>query len=204
MGAHVDHLLPGAVALAAVEALVDLDGIIGRVLGGGDLIARLVQTCSAPPSSPFRSAVVPRGPVTRANAPPTKPRERKKKTKPDAALPPVLDPEGTSPKRGRASEHAAPNGPRTSLGDGVGKPAGARIAWTQLLRRISWVDVLACPCGGRRALVGDLCEHATSSWPSSRAPRAAHGGPAERASPEPGLRRRGIPRARGCFSLVPP
>ena len=27
-----------------------------------------------------------------------------------------------------------------------------------LLRRISWVDVLACPCGGRRAIVADISD----------------------------------------------
>jgi len=33
-----------------------------------------------------------------------------------------------------------------------------RIAWAQLLRRIYLVDVLACPCGGRRAIVGDISD----------------------------------------------
>jgi hypothetical protein len=40
----------------------------------------------------------------------------------------------------------------------VVKPAGTRIAWAQLLRRVHWVDVLACLCGGRRAIVGDISE----------------------------------------------
>ena len=31
-------------------------------------------------------------------------------------------------------------------------------AWAQLLRRIYLVDVLACPCGGRRAIVADLAD----------------------------------------------
>ena len=45
-----------------------------------------------------------------------------------------------------------------NLGDGVVKPAGSRIEWAQLLRRIYLVDVLACPCGGRRAIVGDISD----------------------------------------------
>ena len=32
----------------------------------------------------------------------------------------------------------------------------ARIEWCQLLRRIYLLDVLACPCGGRRAIVADI------------------------------------------------
>jgi hypothetical protein len=38
------------------------------------------------------------------------------------------------------------------------KPGGSRIAWAQLLQRIYWVDVLACPCGGRQAIVGDISD----------------------------------------------
>jgi hypothetical protein len=73
--------------------------------------------------------------------PPAKPRDRKKrKTKPDAASPLVSDHDGTSPERGRESEHGARNGPRTSRGDGVVKPAGSRIEWAQLLRRIYLVE----------------------------------------------------------------
>jgi hypothetical protein len=116
--------------------------------------------------SPFRAAVVPSEPVARAGTTPTKPRAKKKRTtttkttptKPDAASPFVATAEGTSPERGRASENAAPSGPRRSLGDSVVKPGGSRIAWAQLLRRVYWVDVLACPCGGRRAIVADLSE----------------------------------------------
>jgi hypothetical protein len=115
------------------------------------------------PRSKFRAAVVPSGPVARAGATPTLPRAKKKKrkttpTKPDDASPFVASAEGTSPERGRASEPAAPSEPRTSLGDGVVKAGGTRIEWAQLLRRVYLVDVLACPCGGRRAIVADISE----------------------------------------------
>jgi hypothetical protein len=100
--------------------------------------------------------------VARAGATPTTPArtraKKKRKTKAAPASPLVSSAEGTSPERGRASENAAPNGPRTSLGDGVVKPVGSRIEWAQLLRRIYLVDVLACPCGGRRAIVADLSD----------------------------------------------
>ena len=45
-----------------------------------------------------------------------------------------------------------------SLGDGVVKPVGSRIEWAELLRRLYWVDVLACPCGGGRAMVADISD----------------------------------------------
>ena len=32
------------------------------------------------------------------------------------------------------------------------------LEWAQLLRRIYLVDVLACPCGRRRAIVADISE----------------------------------------------
>jgi hypothetical protein len=113
------------------------------------------------PRSPLRAAVVPRGPVARAGATPTLPRARKKRTmkKPDDASAFVASGEGTSPERvGGDSENAVRSRPRTSLGDGVVKPVGSRIAWAQLLRRIYLVDVLACPCGGRRAIVADISD----------------------------------------------
>jgi hypothetical protein len=112
------------------------------------------------PRSPLRASVVPRG-LARAGAAPTLPRARKKKRtakKPDDASPFVASGEGTLPKRGSDSENAVRSRPRTSLGDGVVKSAGSRIEWTQLLRRIYWVDVLACPCGGRRAIVADISD----------------------------------------------
>jgi hypothetical protein len=112
------------------------------------------------PRSPLRAAVVPRGPA-RAGATATLPRAKKKKRiakTPDDASPFVVSGEGTLPERGRDSENAARSRPRTSLGDGVVKPGGSRIAWAQLLRRMDWVDVLACPCGGRRAYVADISD----------------------------------------------
>ena len=90
------------------------------------------------------------------------PRARKKKRtakKPDDASPFVASGDATSPERvGGDSENAVRNRPRTSLGNGGVKLVGARIEWAQLLRRIDWVDVLACPCGGRRAIVADISE----------------------------------------------
>jgi hypothetical protein len=89
------------------------------------------------------------------------PRAKKKKRiakTPDDASPFLVSGEGTLPERGRDSENAARSRPRTSLGDGVVKPGGSRIAWAQLLRRIDWVDVLACRCGGRRAYVADISD----------------------------------------------
>jgi hypothetical protein len=142
------------------------------------------------PRSPFRADVVPRGPVARAGTPSTKrcPRnttKRTTKTKPDDSSPFVSTAEGTSPDRGRERENAARSGTRTSLGDGVVKAAGTRIAWAQLLRRIYLVDVLACPCGGRRAIVADLSERevvvallAPLQLPTEAPPRARARSPA--------------------------
>jgi hypothetical protein len=89
------------------------------------------------------------------------PRAKKKKRiakTPDDASPFVASDEGTLPERGRDGENAARSRPRTSLGDGVVKPGGSRIEWAQLLRRVDWVDVLACRCGGRRAIVADISD----------------------------------------------
>jgi hypothetical protein len=63
------------------------------------------------PHSPFRAAVVLRGPVARAFATPTLPRAWKNKRttkKPEAASPFVASGEGTSPERGGDSENARP------------------------------------------------------------------------------------------------
>jgi Rhodopirellula transposase DDE domain len=38
------------------------------------------------------------------------------------------------------------------------KSGSGRLEWAQLLRRVEWVDVLACPCGGRRAIVADISD----------------------------------------------
>ena len=79
--------------------------------------------------------------------------------KPDDASAFVASGEGTSPEGvGGDSENAVRSRPRTSLGDGGVKPVGSRIEWAQLLRRIYWVDVLACLCGGRRAYVADISD----------------------------------------------
>ena len=89
------------------------------------------------------------------------PRAKKKKRmakKPDDASPFVASGEWTLPERGRDGEKAVRSRLRTSLGDGVMKLVGSRIEWAQLLRRIYWVDVLACPCGGRRAIVADISD----------------------------------------------
>ena len=59
---------------------------------------------------------------------------------------------------GGDNENAGRSRPRTSLGDGVVKPGGSRIEWALLLRRSDLVDVLACPGGGRRAIVGDISD----------------------------------------------
>jgi hypothetical protein len=112
-------------------------------------------------SAPQRAAVVPRGAAARAFATPTLPRAKKKKRTmktPDDASPFVASGEGTLPERGSDGEKAVRSRPRTSLGDGVVKQGGSRIEWAQLLRRIYWVDVLACPCGGRRAIVADISD----------------------------------------------
>ena len=141
--------------------------IRGRVSAGLCGETKPIATRRAPnqgsfgPRSPLRAAVVPRGPLARAGATPTLPRARKKKRtakKPDDASVFAASGEGTSPERGGDSENAGRSRPRTSLGDGVVKPVGSRIAWAQLLRRLDWVDVLACPCGGRRAIVADISE----------------------------------------------
>jgi hypothetical protein len=105
------------------------------------------------PRSSWRAAVVPKTPATRAALP-----SSKKKTKQDAASSLASDRTAASSGSGRASEYEAPHGPRTSLGDGVVRPVGARIDWASLLRRVYLQDVLACPCGGRRAILADITE----------------------------------------------
>lgn len=126
----------------------------------------------------------PRVPPARAFAAPTKARAKKKKRttrtrKPDDVSRFVSTGEGTSAERARASAPAAPRGSRTSLGDGIVKPAGSRMEWAELLRRIYRVDVLRCPWGGRRAIVADISEPtvivailAHLGWPPSAPPIA--------------------------------
>ena len=93
---------------------------------------------------------------------PRKPRARKKRTakKLDDASPFLASGEGTLPERGSDSENAARSRPRTSLGDGVVKPGGGRIAWAHLLRRVDWVDVLAA--------VGVIAERSLAASPSAK------------------------------------
>ncbi|WP_437484937.1 hypothetical protein WME75_46240 [Sorangium sp. So ce1014] len=60
-----------------------------------------------------------------------------------------------------ARSEVPPQGPRaaaTSLGDGVVRPVFARIDWASLLKRVYLEDVLACPCGGRRCVIGDITQ----------------------------------------------
>ena len=60
-----------------------------------------------------------------------------------------------------ARSEVPPEGPRaaaTSLGDGVVRPVFARIDWASLLKRVYLEDVLACPCGGRRRVIGDITQ----------------------------------------------
>jgi hypothetical protein len=82
--------------------------------------------------------------MARAFAAPTLQRARKKKRtakKPDVPSPFVASGESTSPERGGGdSENAVRGRPRTSLGDGVVKLGGRRIAWAQLLVRVDWAD----------------------------------------------------------------
>ena len=78
-----------------------------------------------------------------------------------------------------ARSEVPPEGPRaaeTSLGDGVLRPVFARIDWASLLKRVDLEDVLACPCGGRRRVLGDITQPEVitailSSRPSSCPPR---------------------------------
>jgi hypothetical protein len=109
------------------------------------------------PSSPWRKSVVPRGPVARATAlAPTPPPKRKSRESSAAATRILAGPE--PPRPSQDAPPPPPSGPRTSLGSGVVKPAGGRIDWASLLRRIYLEDVLACPCGGRRRLIADISE----------------------------------------------
>jgi len=101
------------------------------------------------PGSSLRARVVAHRPHRSATAPaavepskPMRPKKRKKKGEPAADPPPT-------------------RAPQTSLGAGVVPPCYARIDWASLLRRVYLVDVLSCPCGGRRALVADVTDPGT-------------------------------------------
>ena len=95
------------------------------------------------PHAPWRAAVVAYGRDASAARPasPAPPKKKGKKRKRGGTAP-VADP--------------APSGARTSLGAGIVPPVGARIDWASLLRRVYLVDILACPCGGRRSVVADI------------------------------------------------
>jgi hypothetical protein len=80
--------------------------------------------------------------ATPARAATTKAKPKKKKSKRNTAA------EGGPEPASRA--------PRTALGAGLVDPAGARIPWADLLRRIYLEDVLACPCGGRRRVIANI------------------------------------------------
>lgn len=98
------------------------------------------------PGSPWRARVV-------AHRTATAPR-------PAEAAKPVR-PRKKRREEGEPAAEAPPRGPRTSLGAGVVTPCYARVDWASLLRRVYLVDVLSCPCGGRRALLADVTDAAT-------------------------------------------
>jgi Putative transposase len=107
------------------------------------------------PRLPWRKSVVPRGPVSRGAALSATPPPKKRSKASSAAAPRIL----AGPEPPRPSQDApAPSGPRTSLGSAVVKPAGGRIDWASLRRRIYLHDVLACLCGGRLRILADISE----------------------------------------------
>ena len=109
------------------------------------------------PHSTWRAAVVKYGRDTNTmlSVPATTPKKKSKKTKKEAG--PVAALALTSaPTASSREDNDEPSSPPTSLGTGIVKPVGARIDWASLLRRIHLVDVLACPCGGRRSVLADI------------------------------------------------
>jgi hypothetical protein len=65
--------------------------------------------------------------------------------------------DGVAAKSGGEEKPAQGSGSaRSSLGNGVVPPQGARIDGASLLKRIFLEDVLACPCGGRRRIVCEV------------------------------------------------
>ena len=111
------------------------------------------------PHSSWRRAVVSRGGARSTLPAATTPAKKCTKKKTVAASPVFSDPAEMPSDRRPASEtpELEPNAPLTSLGAGVVKPVGARIDWASLLRRVYLEDVLACPCGGRRRILADIC-----------------------------------------------
>jgi hypothetical protein len=110
------------------------------------------------PSSSWRAAVVALGRgngVAVESRSMTKKRSKKKKN----AAPTLLAETSGVPSAARSE--VPPEGPRaaaTSLGDGVVRPVFARFDWASLLKRVYLEDVLACPCGGRRRVLGDITQ----------------------------------------------
>lgn len=122
------------------------------------------------PSSPWRASVVPsagaradaacgargRPPESRSQdhggEPGAKTRKEPRSSAASAAATPASASTVADTARGAT-------GARTSLGAGV-TAVYARIDWASLLRRVYLEDVLACPCGGRRAIVADVTARA--------------------------------------------
>lgn len=80
-----------------------------------------------------------------------------------------------APPQGRRCVPAAPDAPEK---EGAPRAAG-RIPWAELLQRVWGLDVLCCPCGGRRAVVAFIESQTTArrllehlGLPSTGPPRA--------------------------------
>jgi hypothetical protein len=128
---------------APTEVSVDADVWRARA----ELVVAGRRRCARP-----RDGVAPESRST------TKKRSKKKKEVEGAA--PTLLAE-TSGVPSAARSEVPPEGPRaaaTSLGDGVVRPVFARFDWASLLKRVYLEDVLACPCGGRRRVLGDITQ----------------------------------------------
>jgi hypothetical protein len=50
------------------------------------------------------------------------------------------------------------SGPPPASREGKQRPPDARLPWAELLRRVFRLDVLACPCGGRRKVLAFITE----------------------------------------------
>jgi len=105
------------------------------------------------PSSSWRAAVVSHGHAS-PGAPVLK---RKKAKKKKGGASPAFANDTPAPAQA-PTRVDPPASARTSLGNGIVQPVYARIDWASLLRRVYLVDVLSCPCGGRRRIVADISE----------------------------------------------
>ena len=94
------------------------------------------------PHSTWRAAVVKYGRDETTTPPAPAPAKKRRKKKTDTTSKPA----------------PVPSAPRTSLGDAIVKPVGARIPWAELLRHVYLEDVLACSCGGRREVIAAIDE----------------------------------------------